>query len=235
MIQTGAGLALPPVVAPAAQPNNGRAPLDVHFYAHATDVNSNSVLTYSWNFGDPDSSESNKSTLENPGHTYFNAGTYTATVIVSDGINAPIQGSVTINVSSALTIHVTEAEIKRGEHRKEKGNISLKADFDDTEIPTPKDPILVKFGGITLLDAPLNQFHQESAGKYEYETRELKAEIDFNLKKIEVSRHKILTGGLDSSKGIEVVISFGPATGTDLFVISGEHEDCDRDHTPKQR
>lgn len=39
--------------------------------------------SWQWNFGEPGSGASNTSTLQNPGHTYSTAGTFTATLIVS--------------------------------------------------------------------------------------------------------------------------------------------------------
>ena len=42
-------------------------------------------LTWAWDFGDPDSGEENTSDLQNPAHTYAQAGIYTVSVAVSAG------------------------------------------------------------------------------------------------------------------------------------------------------
>lgn len=211
---------LPPVVSPTATPSNGVAPLSVQFAANATDVNLSDVLSYSWNFGDGSAA----STLANPQHTYA-TGTYTAVVTVSDGVNAPVSANLTISVGSALTINVTEAKVERGEKGKVEGKISMQADFNFAGMPWGGDMILVKFDGITLLNVPFSSFRQESAGKFEYETRTQDAEINFNRRTIKVSSHKILTGLVDNSNGIDVVISFGVATATDNFVMRNHKGD----------
>jgi len=223
-------LDLPPVAAPTATPNHGAAPLAVQFAANATDVNPGEVLSYSWNFGDG----SPLSLLADPLHSYDNAGTYHATVSVSDGVNAPVMASLTISVGSALTIDVTEAKVERGEKGKVEGRISVKANFNYVGTPAPAAIIRVKFDGLTLLEVPFGSFTQESAGKYEYETRTLDAQIDFNRGTLKVSRHKMLTGGVDNSNGIDVEVSFGTATATDHFVMTGEKDKRDSDLSHKR-
>jgi hypothetical protein len=131
-----------------------------------------------------------------------------------------------IQQSSPLSIHVTAAEVEHEEKEVSEESISMKSDFSYTGKLASKDIILVKFGGITLLEIPFDHFKQESAGKYEYETLESEAVIDFNLKTIRVLRHELLTGDLSNSNNIEVVISFGSATATDYFVNTGEKEKC---------
>ena len=54
-------------------------------------------MSYAWDFGDPGSPD-NTSTLENPGHVYANAGTYTASLTVTDGID-PFSTSLEIEVA----------------------------------------------------------------------------------------------------------------------------------------
>ena len=228
---------LPPVVLPTATPNHGAALLDVQFTANATDVNPADVLGYSWNFGDG----SPLTTLANPQHTY-SAGTYTATVTVSDGVNAPVSASLTISVSSALTIHVTEAKVERGEKGRVEGRVSMKAHFDFAGVdiawmPTPTDLIRVTFDGVVLIEVPFSSFKQEgspSAGKYEYESKTVEAGLDFKNGKIKVSRHKMLTNGIDSSNGIDVEINFGSATGTDHVEMKGEKGRRDGDLSHKE-
>lgn len=217
-----------PVALPTATPNHGAAALEVQFAANATDANPADVLSYSWSFGDG----SPLSTQANPLHSYLNAGTYHATLSVSDGVNPPVLASLTISVGSALTIEVTEAKVERGEKGKVEGRISMKANFHFAGVPAAADVIRVKFDGFTLLEVPFASFKPESAGKYEYETKTTEGQIDFNRGTIKVARHKMLTSGIDNSNGIDVEISFGAATGTDHFDMTGEKgkRDCDLSH-----
>ena len=76
-------------------PTTGNAPLAVNFTGSAT--GGTAPYTYSWNFGD-----GTTSTSQNPSHTYSSAGTYTATLTVTDG-SSPAKtatSQVTMNVSA---------------------------------------------------------------------------------------------------------------------------------------
>lgn len=53
-----------------------------------------SGVNYSWNFGDPGSGNGNFSTLQNPTHTFNNAGPYTVTLTVDDGTNSLSQSEL---------------------------------------------------------------------------------------------------------------------------------------------
>jgi PKD repeat protein len=79
----------------SATPTSGQVPLSVAFTGTAT--GGNPPYGYRWSFGDGSAA----STLQNPGHTYGAAGTYTATLTVTDS-SAPAKtakSSVTITVS----------------------------------------------------------------------------------------------------------------------------------------
>ena len=61
------------------------------------------ALTYTWDFGD-----GGTSLLQNPSHTYTNAGTYTATVTVSDTHGATATATVAVTVGNrAPTVVLT--------------------------------------------------------------------------------------------------------------------------------
>lgn len=83
----------PPVAAISASPLSGNAPLAVAFSAAGSSDPDNDPLTYSWDFGDGSSG-----TGISPSHTYTSAGSYTASVTVSDG-ELSDQASVNINVT----------------------------------------------------------------------------------------------------------------------------------------
>ncbi len=68
-----------PTAAFSGTPVNGYIPLDVQF-TDASTAGTNPITSWSWDFGD-----SGTSTDEDPQHTYTAAGTYTVTLIVSDG------------------------------------------------------------------------------------------------------------------------------------------------------
>jgi PKD repeat protein len=46
--------------------------------------NTNPITSWLWNFGDPTSGWGNQSNLQNPQHTFYQAGTYTVTLVVSN-------------------------------------------------------------------------------------------------------------------------------------------------------
>jgi PKD repeat protein len=79
----------------SGSPTTGNAPLNVSFTGSAT--GGTAPYSYSWNFGD-----GSTSAAQNPSHTYNSAGTYTATLTVTDS-SSPAKtatSSVTINVSA---------------------------------------------------------------------------------------------------------------------------------------
>ena len=77
----------------SASPVSGQAPLSVSFSGNAS--GGTSPYSYSWAFGDGGSSAA-----QNPSHTYSSAGTFSATLTVTDSASAIASKSVTITVSS---------------------------------------------------------------------------------------------------------------------------------------
>ncbi|MDE3068503.1 MAG: S8 family serine peptidase [Verrucomicrobiota bacterium] len=82
-----------PVADFTANPASGPAPLTVQF----TDTSSGSPTSWDWTFGDgtPDSS------MQNPAHTYTNAGNFTATLTVTGSSGQTSSKSETITVTNA--------------------------------------------------------------------------------------------------------------------------------------
>jgi hypothetical protein len=80
----------PPTANFSANPASGNAPLTVQF----TDESTGSITSWDWSFGDGSADRS----VQNPSHTYTNAGDYTVTLTVTgDGGSG----------SNSLPIHVT--------------------------------------------------------------------------------------------------------------------------------
>jgi cytochrome c len=91
-----------PTVAAAGDPTAGKPPLAVQFSAAGSDPDGDS-LTYAWDFGD-----GGKSFVQNPSHTYTAAGTYTATVTVSDSRGGTATDTVVVTVGNqAPTVDLT--------------------------------------------------------------------------------------------------------------------------------
>lgn len=80
----------------SGSPTSGTAPLPVNFTGAAS--GGTPSYSYSWNFGD-----GSTSTSQNPSHTYSTAGTFQATLTVTDSTGATATSSVGISVSSPPT------------------------------------------------------------------------------------------------------------------------------------
>jgi PKD repeat protein len=79
----------------SAVPTSGQVPLTVNFTGTAT--GGTPGYSYSWNFGDGSAT----STAQNPTHTYNNAGTYTATLTVTDSANPANTATSTVSVTGS--------------------------------------------------------------------------------------------------------------------------------------
>ncbi|MDF2436931.1 MAG: hypothetical protein K0Q95_1307 [Bacteroidota bacterium] len=62
-------------------------------------ASNDSIVGWSWNFGEPSSGANNLSVLQNPTHTYFSAGSFNATLTVTtlQGCNATFSDSVIVH------------------------------------------------------------------------------------------------------------------------------------------
>ena len=85
-----------PIANIIADPLTGTAPLVVAFQGDNSSDPDGSIASYAWDFG-----EGNSSNEMNPTHTYTEAGTYTATLTVTDDLGAVGTYSETIVVSPA--------------------------------------------------------------------------------------------------------------------------------------
>jgi hypothetical protein len=84
---------LPPVAVATALPVSGNIPLDVVFDGSASYDSDGTVASYAWNFGD-----GNVGTGPITAHTYNQAGSFTATLTVTDNVGAQAAATVKITV-----------------------------------------------------------------------------------------------------------------------------------------
>ena len=106
----------PPTVNASGTPLQGQPPLTVNFSSVGSSDPEGDPLTYSWNFGD-----GNTSPAANPSHTYAASGRYTVTLTVSDGTNSPFKTlSVVVGtppVGQIVTPSRRDAVRRRRPHR----------------------------------------------------------------------------------------------------------------------
>ena len=96
-VQYVAGTNTNPVAAATASPTSGPFPLTVTFNGTmSSDPDPNTVLSYSWNFGDGSSVATGAIVT----HTYNTAGPYTATLTVTDGAGGVSTANVNISVGT---------------------------------------------------------------------------------------------------------------------------------------
>ncbi|MGB7875739.1 MAG: PKD domain-containing protein, partial [Anaerolineales bacterium] len=107
---SGGGSNQAPVAVASANPESGNAPLTVQFNSDGSYDSDGTITAFAWDFGD--GSTSNEA---NPSHTFADAGTYNAVLIVTDDQGATGNATVTINVSqvSQDELHVQAQSVSR--------------------------------------------------------------------------------------------------------------------------
>lgn len=94
----------PPIAQLSATPVSGTAPLVVAFSSNGSYDPDGGSLLYAWNFGD-----GSTSSVANPGHTYASAGTYVATLVVTDSSGAsstPVSTTISVAPAAVVNMHV---------------------------------------------------------------------------------------------------------------------------------
>jgi PKD repeat protein len=86
----------PPSATASATPTSGTAPLLVTFTGTGTDSDG-TIASYAWTFGD-----GGTSALQNPTHSFASAGSFTASLTVTDNNGATGSSSVIITVSAPV-------------------------------------------------------------------------------------------------------------------------------------
>jgi PKD repeat protein len=100
----GVPVNLPPTAVLSATPSSGTAPLTVTFSSDGSSDPDGTITAYAWNFGD-----GRTSNQANPSLAYNTAGTYAASLTVTDNAGATSAASVNITVtpSTAQTLRST--------------------------------------------------------------------------------------------------------------------------------
>ena len=98
----GAAISEAPIVTASAEPLTGVAPLAVDFDGEATDPDAaaGDTLTYKWDFGVAGTTTDTSTELD-PTYTYENAGTYRATLTVTDATGQKGTATVEVKVTSS--------------------------------------------------------------------------------------------------------------------------------------
>jgi PKD repeat protein len=119
---------IPPVASTTGtSPTSGTAPLTVSFVGTNSYDSDGAISSYLWNFGDGATS-----TLSNVSHTYTAAGTYNATLTVTDNSGAKSTSTIAIVVSTvpvvttSKTIRVSAMEINWVKSSSTSGYVSCK-------------------------------------------------------------------------------------------------------------
>ena len=91
-----------PVAIAAANATSGPTPLSVNFSSAGSSDPEGVPLTYLWNFGD-----NVTSSAANPTHVYTQAGTFAASLTVSDGVNTTTSTTIVISVGNRPNATIT--------------------------------------------------------------------------------------------------------------------------------
>jgi PKD repeat protein len=105
----------PPVADFAASPQSGDAPLSVNF----SDLSTNNPAAWLWTFGD-----GTASTLQNPSHTYADAGVYTVSLTASNDFGSDTRTKsdfITATQPTQVFMHVADITVTREGHKMQTG------------------------------------------------------------------------------------------------------------------
>ncbi|HEX9927083.1 MAG TPA: PKD domain-containing protein [Pyrinomonadaceae bacterium] len=116
----------PPVAVVSASSRSGTAPLNVSFFSTGSNDPDGSIVSYAWNFGD-----GTGSSAQNPSKIYYSAGTFTASLIVTDNSGLTGTGSVLITVTNPAVASIagtlTYGNTPAGQSTKYVSNVLLSA------------------------------------------------------------------------------------------------------------
>ena len=137
----------PPIANFTTTPANGDAPLDVNFDA-STSTDDGGIISYSWTFGD----DSN-STGVTTSHNYATAGTYTATLTITDDEGKSTNTDRIITVNDPNADNFLDVSIASGrDDAEQRSNGSMYLDSSDLELVTDEgvQQVGLRFNGLSL-------------------------------------------------------------------------------------
>ena len=135
-----------PVAVAGADKTSGNAPLTVNFSSQGSSDPDGTITGYSWNFGDGTSSN-----LANPSHTYNSAGTFTATLTVTDNGGATSSSSVVITVGQApnAAIYVKSISMSLVTSGRSTSARAVITVYDGNGAPRPNVTVTGNWSGLT--------------------------------------------------------------------------------------
>jgi OOP family OmpA-OmpF porin len=118
----------PPTARVTAEPRSGEPPLQVSFRGVGSDVDG-TIESYAWDFGD-----GGRSTEQHPTHVYSSAGSYTASLTVTDDDGATGSASTMVSAAAARAAEPEQARriVLRG----------INFAFDSARIEPEFEPVL---------------------------------------------------------------------------------------------
>ncbi|MBL8484974.1 MAG: PKD domain-containing protein [Rhodocyclaceae bacterium] len=121
---------LPPTAAASASSLSGTTPLVVNFSSAGSSDPEGGALSYDWDFGDG----SAHSSAANPSHTYTAAGTFVATLVVTDALGARASAQVTVTATAPPpALHVKSITITLATNAKKGGQATAKVSVVDAK------------------------------------------------------------------------------------------------------
>jgi PKD repeat protein len=134
----------PPVAVASADPESGDAPLTVQFSGDGSYDPDGAIVAYAWDFGD-----GGTSTGANPSYTYANAGTYPATLTVTDDDGATDAAQTTIQVTAVVQdeLHVGAQTVTRQTYRRHARGVDVVLVLDQNDLPVAGATVTATYSG----------------------------------------------------------------------------------------
>jgi PKD repeat protein len=136
-----------PVAVAGADKTSGNAPLTVNFSSAGSNDLDGTIAGYSWNFGDGTSSNQ-----ANPLHIYNNAGSYTATLTVTDNNGATASSSLVITAvqpAANTLIFVKDISLSLASSVRGTSARAVITVYDSNGSPRPNVSVTGNWSGLT--------------------------------------------------------------------------------------
>jgi PKD repeat protein len=141
--EVGGGANQPPTAVASADPVQGGAPLAVQFSADGSSDPDGAIVAYAWDFGD-----GGVSSEANPLYTYDTAGTYQATLTVTDDDGATDSDTITITVVGLL-MHVQDQVVTRVKNKRWERGLDTVLIADPDNAPVAGALVTARYWGPT--------------------------------------------------------------------------------------